>query len=169
MRIILAIAGLIFSLGSCAAETPDDENINEIYRLFLVDQIDLAETAERYNPAVIHVGAADTPLIVGRDALFEKHMAPIAEMIASGALSIEGKFYIVRRVIGAELAHDVGYFYSRIEMDGQPPVEAVQKYSWVLENASGKWRVITDFDGTPAPLSVLENLETQLIIGAESG
>jgi len=49
-------------------------------------------------------------------------------------------------------------------MPGEEARDHLQKFSWVFLKLDGKWRVVTDFDGTPAPLSLIDELETQFII-----
>ena len=85
-------------------------------------------------------------------------------MVNSGQIEISGKAYILRRLIVGDMANDVGYLYARVtQADGQP-VEQLQKFSWVFVNHGGEWRVVTDFDGTPAPLSLIQEIQPQFVV-----
>jgi len=49
------------------------------------------------------------------------------------------------------------------QSDGEP-IEQLQKISWVFVKEGGAWKVVTDFDGTPAPLDLIAGLQPQFTI-----
>lgn len=153
----LAVGALATLALPAGAETEHD--VDAIYRLFLAPEIDLEAVRAAYADDVIHVGSTDKPLIVGKEAFIEANILPLAGMVNAGRASVNGRFYIVRRVVGSELVNDVGYFHSLLEMEGRTMIEQLQKFSWVFRKApDGRWRVITDFDATPADIEVLREI-----------
>ena len=149
---------ILFVLAATAA-AESGHPVDSIYRLFLAPTIDLAAVEAAYASDIIHVGAPNQPLLIGRDAFIQTNILPLASMIESGQARLTGRIYIVRREIGSELVHDVGYFYVKVQVDGQPTNEQLQKFSWVFRKTDdGIWQVITDFDATPAELSLLGDI-----------
>jgi ketosteroid isomerase-like protein len=151
---------------AAGAQAADGHPVDKIYRLFLADQIDAEAIEKAYAEDIIHVGRESTPLLRGREMFLQTNILPLAAMVNAGHAKVGGRFYIVRRVEGEELLNDVGYLYARVEMEGQATIEQLQKFSWVFRKGEdGVWRVITDFDATPADLSMLSGIEATLVIG----
>lgn len=161
-RLLSTILLLTLAAG---AHAQDSHPVDDIYRLFLAEKIDPAAIEEAYAEDIIHVGREGTPLLLGKEMFLQTNILPLAAMVNAGHATVGGRFFIVRRVEGKELLNDVGYLYARIEMKGQATIEQLQKFSWVFQKGeSGAWRVITDFDATPAELSMLSDIEPELVI-----
>ena len=92
------------------------------------------------------------------------NIAPLAELVNTDQLDVDSKVFIVRREKRADMANDVGYIFASISQGGAEPIDVVQKFSWVFVHDGFGWRVITDFDGMPADLSVLNGLQPQRVI-----
>ncbi len=168
----LLVLSLALLLGACAPDagapsrdrSADDAEIDEIYRAFMADSIDLELIEGLYREDIIHVGQPGTDLIAGKARFMETNIVPLADVVNSGQLNIDGRAYIVRREIHGDMANDVGYLFASISEGDSEPVEVVQKFSWVFIHDGTGWRVITDFDGMPAELSVLDRLTPQRIV-----
>ena len=158
---VLALAAILTSTTGLA---DDNDALNEIYRGFIAAEVDVARVGGFYGDDVIHVGAADAPLLVGKEAFMATNIQPLADMVNSGQLQIEGKFYILRRIISGDMANDVGYLYMKTKKPNGDHSAHVQKFSWVFVRDNDMWRVVTDFDATLAPLSVLDKVRAQIII-----
>jgi hypothetical protein len=85
-------------------------------------------------------------------------------MIDEGNMTVKLKAYVVRRVIKSEMANDVGYLYFNMTTQDNKSIEQVRKFSWVFLKRANQWRVLTDFDSVPAPMSVLENINDYRLI-----
>lgn len=142
----------------------DDEQLNDIYRNFFHGTVDIEKTESLYSDDVIHVGPPNAPLIRGKKPFMDSNIIPLNDFITEENLALSGKAYIVRRLIMDNIANDVGYLYMKIESADGKSSEQLQKFSWLFEKTEDTWRVVTDFDGTPAPLSVLDELEAQIVI-----
>ena len=142
----------------------DDEQLNDLYRQFFTAEIDVEAIASTYRDDIIHVGRPGTTLVVGKPYFIETNIAPFAMMINSGDLGFEGTAYIVRRIISGDMANDVGYLHSSVTLPDGNHAEQVQKFSWVFIREDDEWKIVTDFDATPAPLEVLDGLEAQIVV-----
>lgn len=159
--VVLTLAAIL----TCATGLADDNaELNEIYRGFIGAAVDVAKVGQFYGDDVIHVGSPDAPLLVGKEAFMAANIQPLADLVNAGQLRIEGKFYIVRRIISGDMANDVGYLYLRTREPNGDHSAQVRKFSWVFVRENGTWQVVTDFDATLAPLSVLEKLRASIII-----
>lgn len=143
----------------------DDAQLDEIYQLFLESAPSLDAITARYDGSIIHVGQAEAPLITGRSDFLAQNIAPLIGALDAGQFELSGAFLITRRVIGQQLAHDVGYYFARIETPDGEVNEQVRKFSWVFSRNSGQWVVITDFDAVPAPLDVIDTIDPVRCIG----
>jgi len=160
-RVVLTLAAIL----TCATGLADDNaELNKIYRGFIAATVDVAKVGAFYGDEVIHVGSADSPLLMGKEAFMATNIQPLADLVNSGQLRIEGKFHIVRRIISGDMANDVGYLYLRTRKPNGDHSAHVQKFSWVFVREDGTWKVVTDFDATLAPLSALDKLRAQIII-----
>lgn len=130
----------------------------------LFSPFDLSIIEDLYRSDIIHVGRADAALLRGKENLMQINIRPLAEMVNSGHVSISGRAYVVRRIVVGDMANDVGYLHMTITMPDGQSQEQLQKFSWVFLKSEGRWRVVTDFDSTPAPLSLIDELETQFIV-----
>ena len=155
---------LVASLTCTIGLADDNAELNAIYRGFIEAEVDIARVGGFYGDDVIHVGAPDSPLLMGKEALMATNIQPLADLVNAGQLRIEGKFHIVRRIISGDMANDVGYMYLRTREPNGDHSAHVQKFSWVFLRENDGWQVVTDFDATLAPLSVLEKLRAQIII-----
>lgn len=150
-----------FTLGILAAVASatfaeETHEVDAIYRLFLAPAIDLEAVEAAYAEDVIHVGPPGEALVSGRESFLEANILPLASVINTGRATLDGRFLVVRRVVGTDLVHDVGYFHSKLEMEGRTTIEQLQKFSWVFRKSpDGRWQIVTDFDATPADLEVL--------------
>ena len=142
----------------------DNEQIDDIYRGFFQTPVDVEAIENRYRDDIIHVGRPDTPLLSGKQTFMETNILPLSQLVKTGQVDIIGKAYVVRRIIVGDMANDVGYLHLRMSMDGGEPIEQLQKFSWVFVNTKGEWQVVTDFDATLAPLTVLDELKPQRTI-----
>ena len=156
----------IFLLGSATSQASEKDNraLDEIYRLFLGNQMDVQKVAKVYHPEVIHVGPAEQSLLKGKDKFLSSNILPLAEMINAGKVKLEGKVYLVRRMMGPQMANDVGYLYMKLTNAEGKSIKQLQKFSWVFAKAGQSWQVVTDFDATPAPLAVLDQLAQARVI-----
>ncbi len=160
LKVVLALS--ILAAGDALAG--DDEALNDLYRQFFEEEVNVAEIAETYRDDIIHVGRQNTHLVIGKPFFIETNIEPFAEMINSGQLSFDGTAYVVRRIISGDMANDVGYLHSTVTLPDGSVGEQVQKFAWVFIKEDGAWKVITDFDATGAPLHVLEGLEAEIVI-----
>ena len=160
----VAVLTLAAILTSGPGLADDNAELNAVYRGFLGAEVDVAKVGMFYGDDVIHVGAADSPLLIGKETFMATNIQPLADRVNAGQLQIEGKFYIMRRIISGDMANDVGYMYLRMKEPNGDHSAHVQKFSWVFVRAGDTWQVVTDFDSTQAPLSVLEKLRAQIII-----
>jgi len=142
----------------------DNEQIDDIYRGFFVKPLDIETIETRYRDDIIHVGRPDTSLLSGKQTFMETNILPLAQMVNTGQIGISGKAYVVRRIIIGDMANDVGYLHVRMSMEGREPSEQLQKFSWVFVRKDNEWKVVTDFDATLAPLTVLDELKPQRTI-----
>ena len=117
-----------------------------------------------YRDDIIHVGRRNAPLLQGIDAFMTTNVVPMAEAINAGEVSFKGTAYIVRRVIIGDMANDVGYLRSAVTYPDGRAAEQLQKFSWVFAREDGRWRVLTDFDGTSAPVELLGDLQPRFVI-----
>lgn len=165
MKILNRISLVALFISSFPVLAGDQAELNSIYQLFMQDQVDIQQVEQIYPNDIIHVGPADSPLIMGRDSFLKINIEPFISMIAAEGIKLELTAFVVRRTIGKVLANDVGYLYGRLHMPGKEPIQQVQKYSWVFQRDKDSWKVITDFDSTLAPLEVLSDIKTVEIIG----
>lgn len=161
-RAMLCLSSML--LVSCAPHIDDDAALNDIYRAFFQTPIDTDSIERLYRDDVIHVGRPETPLLSGRGDFMEAAILPLAEVVNSGQLEVSGKAFIMRRLIVGDMANDVGYLYAMLRQSDGEPIEQLQKISWVFVKEGGAWRVVTDFDGTPAPLDLIAGLQPQFTI-----
>ena len=156
---------LILSVVGCVNAFADDgEELNNIYRAFMTTPVDAEHIRTLYHEDIIHVGRKNAPLQRGVDDFMATNVMPMAEAINAGEVSFEGRAYIVRRVIVGDMANDVGYLHSAVSFPDGREAEQLQKFSWVFVKRGGRWQVLTDFDGTPAPPELLEELEAEIFI-----
>ena len=153
---------IVFLSGAVFAD--DDAELNAIYRVFFDSPVSLEEIGALYRDDVIHVGRPSTELIRGKPNFLETNIAPLVEMVNQGHIKISGIAYIVRRIIVGDMANDVGYLHMTVKKADGESVEQLQKFSWVFVRMGRKWRVVTDFDATPAPLALLDNLKAEFIV-----
>lgn len=153
-RLIATLCAVLWGF-ACTHANDDNETLDNIYRAFMVSPVNLEAVKQRYADNIIHVSAPGRPLLQGQADFMATNVTPMANMINTGALDLSMKVYIVRRVIGALLANDVGYIYSAVKMPDGSQQEMVQKFSWVMTRTPEGWQVITDFDGVPASPDVL--------------
>ena len=161
MRLIVLLLGVACCVDAFA---DDNEELNDIYRAFMTSPVDVEHIESLYRDDVIHVGRNEAPLIQGVSDFMETNVTPMAEAINSGAATFKGRAYIVRRVITEDMANDVGYLHSSISYPDGRSGAVVQKFSWVFIRENGRWRVLTDFDGTRAPIDLLEELQPQFVV-----
>ena len=156
---------LSLSISAPPAGAEQGHEVDAIYRLFLAPEIDLEAVEAAYADDVIHVGRPDEALIAGRESFIESNILPLASVVNTGRAQVSGRFLIVRRAVGPELINDVGYFHSEMAMEGRTTIEQLQKFSWVFRKGDdGRWRVITDFDATPADLALLPEIRPAFVI-----
>ena len=146
------------------AVADDHAELNAIYRTFFVSPISLDEIETYYRDDIIHVGPPGAGLIQGKANFLETNIAPMAAMVNKGEIEISGVARIVRRVIIGDMANDVGYLHMTGKPSNGETFEQLQKFSWVFVKVDDRWRVISDFDATPAPLSLIDGLESEFIV-----
>jgi len=155
---------LLLLLLSGVSLADDDAQLNDIYREFLGSSVDVEAVEMRYRDDIIHVGRSNTPLIRGQQSFMDTNILPLAQMVNEGQIEISGRAYIVRRIIVNDMANDVGYLYMKLKQADGEPIEQLQEFSWVFLKENGRWRVVTDFDGTPAPITLIESLHPQFTV-----
>ncbi len=161
---VLCVFTNAFADGIDGDTNDDNRQLDDIYRLFFQVPVDINNIESHYRDEVIHVGRTDTPLISGKASFMEINIAPMTEMVNSGAVEFRGTTYVVRRIVSGDMANDVGYLHSIVKLPDGSEHEQVQKYSWVFLKTNGAWQVVTDFDATTAPLTVLDNLEAEFVV-----
>ena len=161
MRVYFLILGAIACVNAIA---DDGEELNNIYRAFMTTPVDAKHIRTLYHEDIIHVGRTNALLQRGIDDFMATNVMPMAEAINAGEVSFKGKAYIVRRVIVGNMANDVGYLHSAVSFPDGREAEQLQKFSWVFVKKDGRWQVLTDFDGAPAPPELLEALEAEIFI-----
>lgn len=166
MRYPLTLVCLLLAVAGLATPAVGDDNaqLNAIYRQFFVSPVDTAEVATTYREDIIHVGLPGNPLVRGKPDFLATNIEPMAQLVNSGAVELEGRAYVVRRLVIGDMANDVGYLYIKARQPGGDPTEQLQKFSWVFVREECKWRVATDFDATPASLSALDGLEAAYVV-----
>lgn len=92
----------------------DNRQLDDIYRLFFQVPVDIKNIESHYRDDIIHVGRTDTPLISGKASFMEINIAPMTEMVNSGAVEFRGTAFVVRRIVSGDMANDVGYLHSII-------------------------------------------------------
>jgi hypothetical protein len=132
--------------------------------LFFESPFSLKEVEKTYRDDIIHVGRPETALIQGKRSFMETNIAPLASMVDEGQIEISGTAHIVRRIIVGDMANDVGYLHMTLKRANGESFEQLQKFSWVFVRVGGKWKVVTDFDATPAPLNLLDSLEAGIVV-----
>ena len=162
-RAPIKILALIFGVTGCAL-ADDNNELNDIYRAFFDSPVSTEKIESLYRDDIIHVGRPGTALISGKSTFMEINILPLAEMVNTGQIEFSGKAYIVRRIILDSVANDVGYLWTSIKQGQGDPLEQLQKFSWVFVKEDDKWRVLTDFDATSAPLELLENLQAEIVV-----
>lgn len=163
LKIFLTIV-LLMMFSAVSHATNNDQQLDDIYRVFFNPKITLSDVIPLYSESIIHVNQPQKPLLIGKDAFIKTNIAPLMQMIHTGELSFTAKTFIVRRVIKGDMANDVGYLYSKIKMSDGNVIEQLQKFSWVFVKENGRWLVITDFDVTQAPLETLDTLKPERVI-----
>lgn len=154
MKKILTV--FLLAITQAAFGEDDNQSIDNIYRLFLTSTPSVEAIEQRYAADIIHVGRVGTPFISGKETFMRTAVEPIVEMIQSGQAKVGGRFLILRRDIGTLLANDVGYFHMSLQIGDNPPVDSFQKFSWVFRKDGDQWKVITDFDATPATEEIVK-------------
>ncbi|MEP1741698.1 MAG: hypothetical protein ABJI60_21215 [Kangiellaceae bacterium] len=138
--------------------------LDNIYRLFMQDKIELKAINLVYDESVIHVGKTNSALLDGKKDFIDTNIKPTIKMLESRQFKLKLIAYVVRRVLSTDMANDVGYLYSEISLPDGKQLKQLQKYSWVFINENGIWKVITDFDATPADLAILPFISAERII-----
>ena len=116
--LLLAVAGL-----ATPAVGADNAQLNAIYRQFFVPPVETAEVATTYREDIIHVGLPGKPLVRGKPVFLATHIESTAQLVNSGAVELEGKAYVVRRLVVGDMADDVGYLYITASQPGREPAE----------------------------------------------
>jgi hypothetical protein len=163
LNALLVLAPLLLT-GGTAVAGDDNEAIDEVYRAFFGPSADVEAIETLYRNDIIHIGRPDSALLIGKPDFIATNIEPFAAMVNSGQVEIEGRAYIVRRLIVGDMANDVGYLWMRLQQPDAEPIEQLQKFSWVFVKDNGKWRVATDFDAIPAPLSLLPDMQAERIV-----
>lgn len=161
---LIAFLPLLLTLLPGPALTTENTAIDDFYRAYFRLPEKIEKLEEFYRPDFIHAGRHNAPLTLGRDKFLDRKIRPLRKMIRDGQLVLSGKAYIVRRVITDNMANDVGYLYLKLEPPKGEPLEQLQKFSRVFIQEDGQWKLLTEFDGGPAPLALLETLEAELVI-----
>jgi|GEM_PF-2965382 len=136
----------------------DDQQLDNIYRVFFNPKIKLSDVTPHYAENVIHVSKPKAPLLIGKESFMATNIVPLIQMIRSGQMTFSGKVYLVRRIIKGDMANDVGYLYAEVRTPDGQHHRQLQKFSWVFVKTDGHWKVVTDFDATLADIDKVTDL-----------
>ena len=155
---------LALLMNMTAFATTADKELNSIYRLFMQQPLNIENVELRYTDNIVHVNKANQPLLSGKENFLATNITPMVSMLASGNIKLQLKAYIARRVVTKEMANDVGYIYMKMTTEDGNIMEQLNKFSWVFLKQDGLWKVLTDFDTVPAPMSVLDDSNKFIVI-----